>query len=218
MKEFIGKYKHGIPMVVYMICYLIAFAVVEQYTKDNYTLIHVALDDKIPFVEAFVVPYMLWFPYVACFVLYFIFFDKEKYWEMFWFLVTGMTLFIVVSAVFPNGQELRPAEFARDNVFTRMIAGLYGTDTSTNILPSIHVYNSLGIHIAVMKSEKLKGHRIVRLVSGLLCTLIILSTMFIKQHSVVDVVAAFMLAVVTYPLFYVFLPRKKGNRAVAQNN
>lgn len=218
MKDFIRKYKHGIPMVVYLICYLIAFALVEQYTKDNYTLIHVTLDDKIPFVEAFVIPYLLWFPYVACFVLYFIFFDKENYWQMFWFLVTGMTLFIIVSAVFPNGQELRPDVFPRDNVFTRMIAGLYGTDTSTNILPSIHVYNSIGIHIAVMKSDRLKKHRIVQIVSGVLCVLIILSTMFIKQHSVVDVVAAFALAVVTYLIFYVFLPRKKGNDTQTQNS
>ncbi len=218
MKEFIRKYKHGIPMVVYLICYLIAFGLVEQYTKDHYNLIHVVLDDKIPFIEAFIIPYLLWFPYVACFVLYFIFFDKENYWQMFWFLVTGMTLFIIVSAVYPNGQELRPDIFPRDNVFTRMIAGLYGTDTSTNILPSIHVYNSIGIHIAVMKSDKLKKHRIVQLVSGILCVLIILSTMFIKQHSVVDVVAAFALAVITYVIFYVFLPRKKGNDRQTQNN
>ncbi len=122
---------------------------------------------------------------------------------MFWFLVTGMTLFLIVSFVYPNGHELRPEQFPRDNVFTRMIANLYQTDTATNILPSIHVYNSIGIQIAVQKSRRLSRHRGVQIVSGILCVSIILSTVFIKQHSMVDVISAFVLAAVLYVLIYV---------------
>lgn len=211
MKELIRKYRHGIPMVIYMIVYLILFFIVESLTEDRYHLIHMKLDDMIPFCEYFVIPYFCWFAYVAGFVLYFIFVDKESYWPMFWFLVTGMTLFLIVSFVYPNGHELRPAEFARDNLFTRMIADLYKTDTATNILPSIHVYNSLGIHIAVRKSKRLSKHRPVQIASEILCALIIMSTVFIKQHSMVDVISAFALAAAMYVLIYVFhaLPRKK---------
>lgn len=203
MKELIRKYRHGIPMVIYLVVYLILFFIVERLTEDNYHVIHMALDDKIPFCEYFVIPYFCWFAYVAGFVVYFIFVDKESYWPMFWFLVTGMTLFLIVSFVYPNGHELRPGQFPRDNVFTRMIANLYQTDTATNILPSIHVYNSIGIQIAVQKSRRLSRHRGVQIVSGILCVLIILSTVFIKQHSVVDVISAFVLAAVMYVLIYV---------------
>lgn len=203
MKEFIRKYRHGIPMVIYLIVYLILFFIVERLTEDNYHVIHMALDDKIPFCEYFVIPYFCWFAYVAGFVLYFIFVDKESYWPMFWFLVTGMTVFLIVSFVYPNGHELRPAQFPRDNVFTRMIANLYQTDTATNILPSIHVYNSIGIHIAVQKSRRLSKHRPVQIASGILSALIIMSTVFIKQHSMVDVISAFGLAAVVYVLIYV---------------
>ncbi len=199
MKELIRKYRHGIPMVIY----LILFFIVERLTEDNYHVIHMALDDKIPFCEYFVIPYFCWFAYVAGFVVYFIFVDKESYWPMFWFLVTGMTLFLIVSFVYPNGHELRPEQFPRDNVFTRMIANLYQTDTATNILPSIHVYNSIGIQIAVQKSRRLSRHRGVQIVSGILCVSIILSTVFIKQHSMVDVISAFVLAAVLYVLIYV---------------
>lgn len=203
MKELIRKYRHGIPMVIYLVVYLILFFIVERLTEDNYHVIHMALDDKIPFCEYFVIPYFCWFAYVAGFVVYFIFVDKESYWPMFWFLVTGMTLFLIVSFVYPNGHELRPGQFPRDNIFTRMIANLYQTDTATNILPSIHVYNSIGIQIAVQKSRRLSRHRGVQIVSGILCVLIILSTVFIKQHSVVDVISAFVLAAVMYVLIYV---------------
>lgn len=211
MKELIRKYGHGIPMVIYLIVYLILFFIVERVTENNYHLVHMKLDDMIPFCEFFVIPYFCWFAYVAGFVLYFIFIDKESYWPMFWFLVTGMTLFLIVSFIYPNGHELRPTEFARDNVFTRMIANLYVTDTATNILPSIHVYNSLGIHIAVRKSKRLSKHRAVQIASEILCILIIMSTVFIKQHSMVDVISAFVLAAVMYVLIYVFhvVPHKK---------
>ncbi len=203
MKELIRKYRHGIPMVIYLVVYLILFFIVERLTEDNYHVIHMALDDKIPFCEYFVIPYFCWFAYVAGFVVYFIFVDKESYWPMFWFLVTGMTLFFFFFFVYPNGHELRPEQFPRDNVFTRMIANLYQTDTATNILPSIHVYNSIGIQIAVQKSRRLSRHRGVQIVSGILCVSIILSTVFIKQHSMVDVISAFVLAAVLYVLIYV---------------
>lgn len=214
MKELIRKYRHGIPMVIYLIVYLILFFIVERMTENNYHLVHMKLDDMIPFCEFFVIPYFCWFAYVAGFVLYFIFIDKESYWPMFWFLVTGMTLFLIVSFIYPNGHELRPTEFARDNVFTRMIANLYETDTATNILPSIHVYNSIGIHIAVRKSKRLSKHRAVQIVSEILCISIIMSTVFIKQHSMVDVISAFVLAVAMYVLIYVFhlVPGKKNKQ------
>ena len=57
----------------------------------------------------------------------------------------GMTLFIVVSVVYPNELRLRPAGFDHDDIFTRLIINLYRTDNPTNVAPSIHVYNSLAI-------------------------------------------------------------------------
>ena len=51
--------------------------------------------------------------------------------------------------------------------------------------------------------------------SLVLCVLIILSTMFIKQHSVFDVSTAFMLAFVMYNVVYIknwmHLPQKSGS-------
>ena len=90
----------------------------------------------------------------------------------------------------------------RDNIFTQMIAGLYQTDTSTNIWPSIHVYNSLGAHIAIMKCQKLTGRKWIQRGSFVLAVSIILSTMFLKQHSMFDVLTAFIMGFVMYGLVY----------------
>ena len=71
---------------------------------------------------------------------------------------------------------------------------LYKTDTPTNVLPSIHVFNSIGAGIAISHSNDLKKHRWIQISAYILAALIILSTMFLKQHSVTDVIAAVTMA------------------------
>ena len=77
-------------------------------------------------------------------------------------------------------------------------------DTPTNLFPSIHVYNSLGAHFAVMNNETLSGKKWVRRGSLILCVSIILSTMFIKQHSMFDVLMAFIMGAVMYAAVYYY--------------
>ncbi len=196
------RYRHAVPLIIYGIIYLVWFAYLEKTVVKPYHIIHVSLDDKIPFCEIFVIPYMLWFLYVAVTVAYFFLRDRDGYIRIFIFLSTGMTLFLLISTLWPNGHNLRPFTMPRDNVFTHMVAALYRTDTPTNLWPSIHVYNSLGCHIAVMNSERLKKHKAVRTGSFILCVSIIMSTMFIKQHSVFDVTTAFIAAAIMYGLVY----------------
>ena len=90
----------------------------------------------------------------------------------------------------------------RDNILTAWISALYKTDTATNLWPSIHVYNSIGAHIAIMKSKHLANHKVVKTGSFIMAVSIILSTVFIKQHSVFDVITAFIMAAVMYVVVY----------------
>ncbi|MBO5112241.1 MAG: phosphatase PAP2 family protein [Lachnospiraceae bacterium] len=204
MKKFYERYKHAIPLFIYAIIYLSWFGYLEKTVKRPANLIHMNLDDKIPFCEVFIVPYLLWFVYISAVVLYFFFKDKQDYYRACTFLFTGMTVFLVVSTLWPNGHHLRPAVMPRDNIFSTMVAMLYKTDTPTNLWPSIHVYNSLGAHFAVFRNEKLQRKPVVHIGSLVLCVSIILSTMFLKQHSVFDVLTAFIMAAVMYIVVYGF--------------
>ena len=202
VKNLLKKYGH-IWVCGYILLYLPYFFWLESVITDNYKIMHVALDDMIPFSEYFIIPYIIWFFYVSGAVLYFFFTDKKGYYQLTAFLFTGMTIFLIICTVFPNELNLRPHTFANDTVFTRLVQQLYSTDTPTNVLPSIHVYNSLGAAIAIGHSQALKKHRGIQFVSYGLAGLIILSTMFLKQHSVTDVIAAVALTFMIYPLIYV---------------
>lgn len=206
-KNFIRKYRHA-WVLLYGLIYMPWFIYLEKRTDVQYFLIHSPLDDHIPFVEYFIVPYLLWFAFVAIAAGYFFFTDTTGFYRLCAFLMAGMTFFLFLCTVFPNGLNLRPATFARENIFVEMVKHVYATDTPTNVLPSIHVFNSLGVCIAIRHSEALKKHRKIQYGAYLLAVLIILSTVFLKQHSVTDVIAAFALACAIYPFVYAAQEKK----------
>ncbi len=202
LKTFYVTYRHAIPLLIYGAIYLTWFRFLEVNTPRHYQVIHLPVDDHIPFCEVFVIPYFLWFAYVSAVVVFLFFKNKEDYYKACLFLFTGMTLFLVISTLWPNGQHLRPGVMPRDNIFTQMVGALYKVDTPTNLWPSIHVYNSLGAHFAVIKNKKLAENKIIHIGSLILSASIIASTMLIKQHSVFDVITAFVLAAVMYAVVY----------------
>lgn len=200
-KELCRQYRALSIMAIYAVVYLVAFYYLEN-RNVAYHIIHFGIDAYIPFCEYFIVPYLLWFGYVAITVCWLCIKDKEEGGKLVAFLIAGMTIFILVSAVFPNGLNLRPRTFERDNIFIDMVKRLYTIDTSTNVVPSIHVYNSIGIMIAVCRTKLLKKHKLVKTGMLVLGASIICSTVLIKQHSMLDVLTACILSSLIYAICY----------------
>lgn len=201
LSELYKNYKH-LLWLTYFLIYMPWFTYLEQTVTSRYHVIHTFLDDFIPFCEYFIIPYYLWFAYVAWAVIYTALRNVEDYYKLCKVLFTGMTVFLIISTIYPNGHNLRPDYFSRHNICTYLVEKLYASDTSTNLFPSIHVYNSLAVEFFVLNSKDLKNNRIVKFLSGILCISIILATMFLKQHSTFDVITAFLLAAFIYYLVY----------------
>ncbi len=217
----ISKYRHA-WVFLYILVYLPWFFLLERHVTTHYHVIQTKLDEWIPFNEFFIIPYLMWFAFIAAAFLYFFFKDVPGFYKMAKFMFTGMTVFLIISTIFPNGQDLRPAVFARDNIFVDMVRVLYRADTCTNVFPSLHVFNSLGVCIAVRESRELKKHPCVCWGAYVLAGLIILATMFLKQHSILDVIGAGVMACVLYQFVYAAEKKKeprfaKQKRALLQN-
>ncbi len=187
--------------IFYFPLYVISFTIVEKINIDV-TIISVEMDYGIPFVEYFIVPYLVWFPFIAFTFVMFFWKDKEEFVKYVSALYIGMTIFIIISYIFPNGLDLRPTTFERDNIFVDMVKRLYGTDTSTNVFPSIHAYNSICAAVAIIKSKHVFKGMWSKVLWSVLCSLIVLSTVFLKQHSIVDVIGAFVMFGILYVFIY----------------
>lgn len=191
---------------VYGLIYMLAFRFLEKNiaAPGSFHLIHCPLDDRIPFVEFFVIFYLSWFIYMTLAYGFFMFVNKDarEFHLMFALTSIGMTIFLITSAVWPNGLDIRPTTFPRDNVFVTLVKYLYSKDTPTNVFPSIHVFNSLAVYLSARSCRMLQSHRIVYRITGIWALLIILSTAFVKQHSLYDIFAGIILCLVLYMILY----------------
>jgi len=178
------------------------FLTVERlWIRSSYFPIHCALDDAIPFCEYFLIPYLFWFVFLAGMIGYTLLFDTESFERFMKFVMITYTMAILIYILFPNCQELRPVSFDRDNIFTRFLAGFYQFDTNTNVCPSIHVIGSVAVMVTAWHSKHFStpGWKIV---FGLAATLICISTLFLKQHSVLDILAAIPICMAGYHAVY----------------
>lgn len=203
LKQLILKYKHG-WVLSYFFIYLIWFFTLEKTVVTEYHPVYIKLDDYIPFNEWFVIPYIIWFGYVAVTLVFLFFNSVEDFYKSCAFLFIGMTICMVIYTIWPNGQNLRPdlTTLGRDNILIRLVNRFYTTDTSTNVCPSIHVFNSIGAHIAIRRNKTLQKYKWVSPASFVLMVLISLSTVFIKQHSAFDGFAAILLSIFMYSVVY----------------
>ena len=134
---------------------MLSFTLVEK-SDARIHIIHSLADDRIPFCPYFIIPYVLWYFFLIGTIVYFALFcsSKKEYYQYIGTLAVGMTLFILVSYVYPNGQNLRPDLSGESGVFVSAVRYLYKIDTPTNIFPSIHVFNSVASCIALFQNER----------------------------------------------------------------
>ena len=187
--------------LLYWPIYLAGFAIVERLVPlSKAHIISTSIDYAIPFIPQFIIFYILWFPFI--FLTFWILFlhDKREYFKMMTVLYVGMTIFIVVSAIYPNGLDIRPQHLEVNSFSTWVVSWIYNTDTPTNVIPSIHIYKSIGMAIGLCKSDYVKPY--IKRGSVILAFLITIATFFVKQHGIVDAVAAIILVVVMYFIVY----------------
>ena len=200
-KQYINYIKYKInrflPLFIFLLVYLLMFFLIENMDAPEYFYTYGTVDKMIPFCEFFVVPYFSWFLLVPCVCVYLLFTREREYKRMSYMLVFGMSTFIIISVIVPTKLCLRPCVMPRDNIFCGIVSYLYNIDTATNVFPSIHVYDTCVVMQAVRKSSARAFKKPwMRISVYVLSVLIILSTVFIKQHSILDVAGGILLFVI----------------------
>ncbi|MBQ8506087.1 MAG: phosphatidic acid phosphatase [Clostridia bacterium] len=162
--------------------------------------VHCWLDDVIPFNELFAIPYVFWYALIVISLGYFVLYNIDSFKRLSKFIIVTQIVAMAIYIIFPNRQDLRPAEFARDNILTRLMGLIYSFDTSTNVCPSLHVAYSIGIASVWLKEKaaSVPWKAFVTVAVVLIC----LSVAFVKQHSGVDIFAAIPVCILAEAIVY----------------
>lgn len=150
--------------------------------------VHIPLDDMIPFCEWFVIPYVSWYLLIVFSLGYFALYNIDSFKRLSKYIIITQVIAMTIYIIFPSRQDLRPAEFAQDNILTKIVGILYALDTNTGVCPSLHVGYSLGIASVWLKERS--ASIVWKIALVLWVILICISIMFVKQHSALDLFAA----------------------------
>lgn len=152
------------------------------------------IDTMVPFIKAFSVPYMAWYPFVILYLVYLCFNDRKTYYKS---LISLILSLIVCYIIFFFFQTTVPRPQVQGNdLFSKIVMFIYKTDKPFNAFPSIHVITTYIVMRGIYSSKVRDSiNMTVVIIVGML---IIFSTQFIKQHVILDLTFAILLGEVIY--------------------
>ena len=182
------RFSHLKLLSGWLVYFALYFLTERLIPVGNCYVVHSRLDDLIPFCEWFVIPYVGWYLLIAFSLVYFALYNTDSFRKLQWYIIATQGIAMTIYILFPNMQDLRPDVFPRDNVLSQLVGFLYAADTDTNVFPSLHVGYSIAITSVFLKEKE--AHVLTKTWVTLFSVLVCLSTVFIKQHSVLDGFAA----------------------------
>lgn len=199
------EYRH-VWLLLYWVIEIPLFFLTERLPLARH-VVYCALDDAIPFCEYMIVPYVLWFACCIFMTLYTLFRDIPSFRRFLWYMIVtalvSFTVFLIYPSVFPGKLDPVPQR----NVFTWIVGMVYGSDNPTNVFPSEHVIVALGMVFTALSSRKLRRPAFSVPFTALQL-LVCASVVFVKQHSVLDVLGALPVCLLGWLILY--MPRKKA--------
>lgn len=202
------QFRHLLLLLGWVGYFLLYLLTENLIPAERCTPVHMWLDDVIPFCEVFVIPYVFWYLLIVISLGYFLLYNVDSFKRLQIFIIITQVVAMTIYILFPSRQDLRPAEFPRDNFLTQVMALIYSFDTSTGVCPSLHVAYSIGIASVWVKEKGVSKWWKAFVVTA--AAVICLSTMFVKQHSAVDFFAALPVCLLAEAVVYgkdYWLPR-----------
>lgn len=175
----------------------------------------VSLDDYIPIIPFFVIIYMLAFAF--WFILPLVIAKRTKKENVIDFnigmavmLLIGFVIFVAMPTYMDRAAEGLMDIGSRGDIFSKMLQWMYDVDNGNiayDLLPSYHCMLTIYCFFGICRQKEIS--RSLKIFSLISVILISLSTIFIKQHYVLDAFNGLALATVVYLLILAIEPGKR---------
>lgn len=183
------------------LCFLIsvpALMFIYPYINTPVRGVHslvTGLDKAIPFIKVFAIPYAAWVGYLFITLIYLCLKDHLLAFKTILVLDLGLLSCFLIYYFYQTEGPVRPVIIGHD-LCSRILQYIYKIDNPYNSFPSIHVFSSYLLIRAIRGSFWKRKWHIWTI--GCFSTSIILATLFIKQHFIIDVISAIILVEILF--------------------
>ncbi|MBI4182156.1 MAG: phosphatase PAP2 family protein [Candidatus Aenigmarchaeota archaeon] len=160
-----------------------------QWLRPTGVVVTTWVDSLVPFLPIFVIPYALYVPLVL--LPFLLLWKDDSYPRMAAGMILCLGISLLVYLVFQTS-VLRP-EVEVTDLWTWAVSLFYAGDRPLNVYPSLHVSMSLLATLFIAERRPRAGMLLAPLTA-----LVALSTVFIRQHAIVDVAGGIALALAIF--------------------
>ena len=178
---------------------------------NNYNIINSFIE--FPLIKIFVYPYNLWYPFIILnmFIIYKC--DKKKFRPLIATMLITTILANMTFILYPS-MMIRP-KIEITNFTTWLLDYTYKIDTpAVNCLPSMHCMFCFVTNYYIIKCNNLDINKKIPIT--IFSLIIILSTLFIKQHIIEDAILALIYTTISISIVYIIT--KKNIKKTIQKN
>jgi len=182
-----SKVKAYLPMLWILVIPVlnIFYAVLNQAHMPVYSLM-TDLDAQIPFVPMFIIPYLIWYPFIIIVLFMLCIRERSVYYRTLLTQCLGLVACYIIFYLFQTTVE-RPTTMGT-GIFEGLVNLVYSTDNPYNCFPSIHVLTS---YLMIKGATACASYPNWERTAVKVCAwLIIASTLFVKQHVLLDIAGA----------------------------
>jgi membrane-associated phospholipid phosphatase len=194
------RYADFLLLALWGLAIFLYFLTGRVIPAESRHLVWCRLDDYVPFLPVFAIPYVAWYAVQAFTACYCFFKDTEVFRKFVGYILFVYAIAISVYLFYPTAIDFRPEVTGKD-IFSRIVGLVYGMDNPTNVLPSLHVLVAVGCAFAQCRAKHL-GKPLLCVFWWLIALFVCASTVLVKQHSVLDILGAIPVCVAGYVLFF----------------
>lgn len=194
-------YRVSIPMVLLVSLVPFFIFIPELLPPHTRYAPELALDRAVPLMPVWALVYGALYLFLILLPIFIVRQDEQIQRTVFAYLLIWITAYVFFFFVYPTVAP-RPAKVIGEGFAMWGLRALYGSDPPYNCFPSLHVAHSF-----VSALTCYRVHRGLGIVATICATLVAVSTLFTKQHYVLDVIAGVLLAFVAYWIFLRSYPR-----------
>lgn len=201
--------KKDVMYIVFPPLFQSALFFLTKFVEGNAYNVSYTIDSKIPYLNIFVIFYVVWYLFLLLSPYIIYKFDKKLLPKFALTIMICNFICAFIFVIFPTTIN-RQVEFNNRSIFDFIVQFIYKNDTpALNCFPSIHALNSILWIKYIGLNKNIK--KTIKIIINIISIGVLFSILFIKQHAFVDIIGSILVAIIACNLSSLLIKKIQKN-------